>query len=295
MAAYYQQVLVSTGHSGWPSRIEDDESTPFTRELKTLVGRRGKYSNVVSQKTKTMNLTFSARAGSHVATGKNVMITHSDFPPEPNIGPNKTSVYLFPSFQYFPEIPSTTDDVAAFTGSAIPGEEQPTSKHFPSRPVTELIILICGHGSRDSRCGIIAPPLRDEFHEYLNRNGILTHPFQDPPSSTSTTPTTKATARIGLISHIGGHKFAGNIIIYIPPGFGSQRLLGDESGVPSSGLEGKGIWYGRVEPRHVEGIVRETILGGRVIRDFFRGGVERVDVDGGMDGVEGGRRRIFRL
>ncbi|KLJ06659.1 hypothetical protein EMPG_17845 [Blastomyces silverae] len=35
-------------------------------------------------------------------------------------------------------------------------------------------------------------------------------------------------------------------------------------------LAGKGIWYGRVEPRHVEGIVEETVLGGRVISEHFR-------------------------
>merc|ERR1711964_469984 len=28
----------------------------------------------------------------------------------------------------------------------------------------------------------------------------------------------KSSARVGLISHIGGHKFAGNVILYIPPG-----------------------------------------------------------------------------
>jgi (2Fe-2S) ferredoxin len=31
------------------------------------------------------------------------------------------------------------------------------------------------------------------------------------------------------------------------------------------------IWYGRVEPKHVEGIVKETIGGGRVIQELLRG------------------------
>lgn len=64
-----------------------------------------------------------------------------------------------------------------------------------------------------------------------------------------------------MISHIGGHKFAGNVIIYLPP------TLSD------NGLKGSGIWYGRVDPDKVEGIVQETIVQGRVIADLFRGGI----------------------
>ena len=51
--------------------------------------------------------------------------------------------------------------------------------------------------------------------------------------------------------------------------------MGDQ---PSAGrsssmlrLQGMGIWYGRVEPRHVEGIVAETVRGGRVVGELFRG------------------------
>ena len=72
------------------------------------------------------------------------------------------------------------------------------------------------------------------------------------------------TARVGLISHIGGHKWAGNVILYFPPlSPGSQEQW--------AALAGKGVWYGRVEPRHVEGIVRQTLRGGRLIRELLRG------------------------
>lgn len=71
------------------------------------------------------------------------------------------------------------------------------------------------------------------------------------------------TARVGLISHIGGHKWAGNVIIYIPPSFKDNALAG------------KGIWYGRVEPGHVEGIVMKTVLEGKVVKELFRGGIDQ--------------------
>lgn len=122
----------------------------------------------------------------------------------------------------------------------------------------------------------MGPVLRDQFEICLPDNGLRV--LQDPitiPQGEGHAALTSAdseeigtTARVALISHIGGHKFAGNIIIYIPPGTKSQNGGRHE-------LEGCGIWYGRVEPSHVEGIVRETVLGGRVIEDLFRGGIRQ--------------------
>jgi len=108
---------------------------------------------------------------------------------------------------------------------------------------------------------------------------------------------------VGMISHIGGHKWAGNVIVYIPPDYqinpvervhrgtspkdetsgGStepvvheDQALAASDNLPNlSPLAGKGIWYGRVEPKHVEGIVEQTIGHGQIIRELFRGGVHR--------------------
>ena len=121
-------------------------------------------------------------------------------------------------------------------------------------------ILICGHGSRDERCGIFGPLLEKEFLTRLRDAGI--EPTLEPPTGHNIP---QKQARVGLVSHIGGHKWAGNVIIYMPP---------SESSSPQgkvNALAGRGIWYGRVEPRHVEGIVKETVLGGRVIEELCRG------------------------
>lgn len=128
------------------------------------------------------------------------------------------------------------------------------------------VILICGHGGRDLRCGIMAPVLEAEFARILAARGFTTNLSGTTTSSGSADAVVvdrENHAHIGLISHVGGHKYAGNVIVYIPPGMGSNALAG------------KGIWYGRIEPRHVEGIVQETVLGGRVVGDHFRGGIGR--------------------
>lgn len=48
MAAYAEQVLISTGMHDWKSRIEEDEDAGLVKELKALLGRGGKYSDVRS-------------------------------------------------------------------------------------------------------------------------------------------------------------------------------------------------------------------------------------------------------
>lgn len=140
------------------------------------------------------------------------------------------------------------------------------------RDVTDVLVLICGHGGRDQRCGIYGPLLQTEFEEKLPAAGVevLSGPIEAEVPDVAALPGEGSgrlsSARVGLISHIGGHKFAGNVIIYIPPGLKTEK--GD-----MHPLAGYGIWYGRVEPKHVEGIVAETILDGKVITPLFRGGI----------------------
>jgi hypothetical protein len=183
---------------------------------------------------------------------------------------------LFPSFRFIESIPHTPSAHSAFATAflkskrlhpahaglseaqrkALTRDESAWTDNLPKvKPVDNVTVLICGHGGRDKRCGILGPVLKQAFDTEFSRQGIR--------------------ADVGLISHIGGHKYAGNVIIYIPPNFPSQ--ISENKG----SLSGGGIWYGRVGPEQVEGIVEETVLKGRVIADLFRGGISK---DGGMLG-----------
>jgi hypothetical protein len=147
---------------------------------------------------------------------------------------------------------------------------------FGVQDVKDMLVLICGHGGRDLRCGITGPVLRKEFERCLPSKDVvvLKGPVKiDDERQGKALPTwgpeePARTARVGLISHIGGHKFAGNVILYIPPGM--KNTSGE-----THALAGCGIWYGRVEPRHVEGIIQETLLSGRVIEELFRGAIRQ--------------------
>lgn len=39
-------------------------------------------------------------------------------------------------------------------------------------------------------------------------------------------------------------------------------------------MAGAGVWYGRVGPENVEGVVEETVVKGRVVGELLRGGFD---------------------
>lgn len=227
----------------------------------------------------------------------NVSVLNVSFPasapPRPNL--DNQSAYLLPSFKYVPYLPRVSfDSVRAL----VKGYLQPTTLHpahsnlspihrdrltrkieFQSalsavQDVEDFLVLICGHGGRDERCGIMGPLLQKEFEEKLSLADVqvLSGPVQFPSRKEELVEgfvdKSASTARVGMISHIGGHVYAGNVICYIPPNAKTE----DGQNHP---LAGCGIWYGRVEPQHVEGIVNSTLKEGKVIRDHFRGGIKQ--------------------
>lgn len=189
----------------------------------------------------------------------NVLITASSLPATET--PNSTTAFLFPSFRRINAIPHTAasfsnfataylkapklhpmhDGLSATQKATLTRDESKAALLPHPEPISKPTILICGHGGRDQRCGILGPILQSSFRTELARKGIE--------------------ANVAQISHIGGHKYAGNVIIYLPPS------------LEGNALKGSGIWYGRVGPEQVEGVVEETVVKGRVVGELLRGGV----------------------
>jgi (2Fe-2S) ferredoxin len=189
-----------------------------------------------------------------------------------------TSILLFPSFQRL-SIPHSPQNFRALSSAYLSVEklhpaheaaglteeqkhdlvrDSSSKSYLPApQPITTPVILICGHGGRDERCGILGPILVQRFWSVLKEKGLE--------------------AEVGTISHVGGHKFAGNVIIYMPPGPERTHAENEEPEQREKTLElkGTGLWYGRVGPENIAGIVEETIINGRIIADLFRGGVSQ--------------------
>lgn len=105
----------------------------------------------------------------------------------------------------------------------VPAEDVPWSDE-PGRWV-----LVCVHAARDPRCGDCGPPLARAIEREAAAAGL-------------------ADVRVRASSHVGGHKYAGNVIVYP-----------------------EGVWYGYVRPADAPRLVREHLAGGAILEDLHRG------------------------
>ncbi|XP_012071049.1 uncharacterized protein LOC105633115 isoform X2 [Jatropha curcas] len=98
-------------------------------------------------------------------------------------------------------------------------------------------VFVCSHGSRDRRCGVCGPALVSKFKEEIELHGL------------------QGKVSVSPCSHIGGHKYAGNVII-----FGSSL-----SGVIT------GHWYGYVTPDDVSVLLEQHVEKGEIVDWLWRG------------------------
>ncbi|KAK9480626.1 Sucrase/ferredoxin-like-domain-containing protein [Lipomyces japonicus] len=220
-------VLVATGKSDWAHGLEDEA---------------GSLSTVL--------------ANWHPTTtgGKRTIVSNSSLPPPADYftttdRDKASNVFVLPAQITATNVRASvaqkvTDQLLAFneppvstTKAALP-EEIDGAKI--SRQDHLAVILLCSHRTRDKRCGVTAPILRKELELQLREHDLFRDATDDRPGGVP----------IYYVSHVGGHKFAGNVIIY--------RNTGD------------GIWMGRVEPKHCKAIVEETVIKGNVFPEYLR-------------------------
>ncbi|KAJ5520230.1 hypothetical protein N7463_000683 [Penicillium fimorum] len=228
---FHAHVLVATGQSDWK---EKDVEKVTGSLMETFHGAKSDHGHI---KVSASNLT----------------------PPEQPITDDScrqgTTVLILPSFTYIDSVTQTDvpDLIARFIDHPIDqkngnGIISPTSR-MSARPCElDYVILLCSHGRRDARCGITAPLIKRELERHLRPLGL----DRDADDSRA------GGAGIFFVSHVGGHKFSANVLIYRKK---DQQM----------------IWLARVRPEHCEGIVKYTILQGKVVypESQLRGGFDR--------------------
>ncbi|KAL5572790.1 hypothetical protein UlMin_022387 [Ulmus minor] len=96
-------------------------------------------------------------------------------------------------------------------------------------------VFVCSHASRDKRCGVCGPVLIDKFKDECELRAL--------------------TVFVLACSHIGGHKYAGNLIIYSPGP--DEKVMGH--------------WYGYVTPEDIPEFLDQHIAKGEIIERLWRG------------------------
>lgn len=203
-----------------------------------------------------------------------------------------------------PSPPSTLPAYQAPSATAAAPAIPPSVSSAPSlkaRPCPhKYLILMCSQKTRDARCGQSAPLLRKEFERLLRPMGLYRDLHDERPGGVG----------IYFISHVGGHKFSANVMVYrhssvvqqstkmnnsangeanseqdllqklsIEDGDGQQVLLDadKEQVAEGNGEAAQCIWLARVKPEDCENIIRYTVLQGKVVKPErqLRGGFDR--------------------
>ncbi|KAG6512455.1 uncharacterized protein LOC121976707 [Zingiber officinale] len=142
-------------------------------------------------------------------------------------------VLIFPDMIRYRQL--THFDVEPFVDEVLKKNSEWTPK--PPEPLSGSYIFVCAHGSRDRRCGVCGPVLIKRFQEEISSRGLQSEVFISP------------------CSHVGGHKYAGNVIIFSP--------------TVSEAVSGH--WYGYVTPEDVPTLLEQHIGKGKIVEHLWRG------------------------
>ena len=150
--------------------------------------------------------------------------------------------------------------------------------HHPSPHIA--LILLCSQKTRDARCGQSAPLLRREFERHLRPLGLYRDLHDQRPGGIG----------IYFISHVGGHKYSANVMVYRRAGHHFQKWAPTDSSADGRAANGEKengaevdqgaaqcIWLARVKPEDCEGVIKFTVLQGKVRKpgSQLRGGFDR--------------------
>ncbi|GBC50209.2 sucrase/ferredoxin domain protein [Rhizophagus irregularis DAOM 181602=DAOM 197198] len=183
---YYKHVLISTGKSDWKSHIEDEEGS-FAAQLQKAIKDESSLKKpkilICNSSRKNDNNDPSFSEGNDILLfSDNILVRR--------VPPNH-AVEFYDQFLRGQK----TDENDTLSTS------QPHVT-FKVEPMPyKAVVLICSHMHRDKRCGVTAPLLKDEFDKILKDKGLDVESCADGIA-------------VYMTSHIGGHKFAGNVIVY---------------------------------------------------------------------------------
>ncbi|GAA6008085.1 hypothetical protein JCM10207_007023 [Rhodosporidiobolus poonsookiae] len=299
MGQFGRQILVSTGKSDWPHNVcEDSKDIPGlvqnAYEAVEKAERPGLFSKLSSKilggKADGADgppgvFPSSAALPPDAPPSSKLTILASSFISASHEG-HKESVIVLPDFKIVQDVRATREDAENLVQQHLAPQLGRTGASdtgsFKSWPLPyHAVVLLCSHRKRDKRCSISAPLLISQFHHHLEKHGLHVDERGDdladgPPieewegtveekelrmkETLQGVKTDGGSVGLFKVSHVGGHKFAGNCIIFFP--------------------NGSVVWYGRATPKDVGVIVDRTIMAGKVIPELLRGGLGLTDKDG---------------
>ncbi|KAH8812012.1 Sucrase/ferredoxin-like-domain-containing protein [Xylogone sp. PMI_703] len=263
-------VLVATGKTDWVRDVADEKGS-----VMQAIDRCGVKPTNGRMMLSASNIPTPSHTTSY--TEPTTILLLPAFTIIENVTPKSVPAIIT---EIIDKAPTTTTPLGPFTipkslPDPLPDTEQVTSRPCPHN----ALILLCSQKTRDARCGQSAPLLRKEFERHLRPLGLYRDLDDERPGGVG----------VYFISHVGGHKYSANVMIYRKSdAFGMDQVSratanGDVAPVPKQVPEeeeqgaAQCIWIARVRPEDCEGIIKFTVLQGKVIKPErqLRGGFDR--------------------
>eukprot|EP00013_Stygamoeba_regulata_P015045 CAMPEP_0177681822 /NCGR_PEP_ID=MMETSP0447-20121125/30928_1 /TAXON_ID=0 /ORGANISM="Stygamoeba regulata, Strain BSH-02190019" /LENGTH=312 /DNA_ID=CAMNT_0019191279 /DNA_START=161 /DNA_END=1096 /DNA_ORIENTATION=- len=138
-----------------------------------------------------------------------------------------TDVIVYPEALRYSLTEAQLDDFVK--GQVVEGRVVQDLKPAPLQ--FKRMVLVCTHGARDKRCGRIGPQVKSKLQELLAAKGL-----------------TEQDVVVRGSSHLGGHKYAGVMVVYP-----------------------EGDWYGYVTSRDADKLIHKYMTDDVVFKEKWRG------------------------
>lgn len=307
-------VLIATGKTDWQRDVADEKGS-----VMEAIGRFGTELGNGRCMVSACNMPVSDEREEQEETQ---VLTLPKWEIVEDVAPARTTEFMqmyvsrmstttipFPSTD---ELASPTPPSSGFPASdsslSLSSPQTPTPPPDPTTPFSfrtrpcphQALILLCSHKTRDARCGQSAPLLRREFERHLRPLGLYRDLQDDRPGGVG----------IYFISHVGGHKYAANVMVYRRGGFlpqpneeeadrelsmtrnliqglslshdynrAEENIINPNTADAAANINEavQCIWLARVRPEDCEAIIKYTVLQGKVVKPerHLRGGFDR--------------------
>ncbi|GAA5935241.1 uncharacterized protein JCM15063_000979 [Sporobolomyces koalae] len=250
---YSRHLVIHSAHpaSTWPSHLES--TSPLFREL---ARRWTTASDGTPAPLRSLGFTFSEDLKSEHAVRQPWDPSRSKFDQLPSKKGEQElySATLYPDFIHYPRFSLSSlrefeSDLASL----------PPPASASSAADNRVDIYVCTHGTRDCRCG----DLGEQFYQALSAR----------IGQSATAAKDQDRIRVARIAHVGGHKFAVNVLVYRQAQqtcdwYGMLDPVNDVATLIDHALEPQGrdplykFWRGRlgISQEETKALYREAIM-----------------------------------
>ncbi|SPO04947.1 related to sucrose cleavage protein [Cephalotrichum gorgonifer] len=282
--AWETHLLVATGKSDWVRDVEGEKGS--------VMEAMGSASGPSNGKLKLSASNMPTPSGLANYDEPTRVLLLPAFTVIDNVTPKRVSTLIE---EFINKGPTNSSPLGPFTlprSLSLPDAQDDGVAPLSSRPCPhQAIILLCSQKTRDARCGQSAPLIRKELERHLRPLGLFRDLDDERPGGVG----------IYFISHVGGHKYSANVIVYrrrdafgldaveranageeeLKPKVRSRNdekggVVGEEEEGADEGAA-QCIWLARVRPEDCENLVKYTVLQGKVVKpeSQLRGGFDR--------------------